>query len=142
MYRVAQFQLTHYDGFLPMPFVDFFLRDLSWFQTSITTIPSIASISIMSDLWVGEDPNDMSAAALGAVGKRLLAEKFPEVGAAGEIIRATQGPSRHANTKSDGCVLIVSLISTAASRRTELIQITSELFISRTAMGHLAIATF
>ena len=93
----------------------------------------------MPDAWAGGDPTDMSVAALG---KYLISCKFPEVSAEGEIILSNQGPCRRANTKTGGFVLSVSLISPPSSQRTELIQITSELFVARTVIDHLALATF
>ena len=107
-----------------------------------TTIPLIASIALMADLWLGDDPKDVSAAALGKVKNHLLSGKLLEVSAGDEIIRLKQGPSRHANTKPDGCVLSVALTLAPSSQRTELIQMMSELFIARTVVGHLTLATF
>ena len=38
------------------------------------TIPLIASIALMSELWLGDDPNDMTAESLGEMGNISQAE--------------------------------------------------------------------
>ena len=96
----------------------------------------------MSEVWLGEDSDDMAADALGKVKKHLSNGKSIEVQSNGETIRLKQGPSRHANTKRGGCALSVKLIASPLSHKTDLIHSTSEIFIARTDEDHPTLATF
>ena len=96
----------------------------------------------MSEVWLGDDPDDMTADSLGKLKKHLSNGRFIEVKSGGETIRLKQGPSRHANTKREGCILSVNLISPPSSRMTELISSTEEIFIARTGEDHSTLATF
>ena len=96
----------------------------------------------MSEVWLGDDSNDMTADSLGKLKKHLSNGKLIEVQSDGEIIRLKQGPSRHANTKREGCTLSVNLIASPSSQKTDSIHSTSEIFIARTDEDHPNLATF
>ena len=96
----------------------------------------------MSEVWLGDDPNDMAADSIGKLKKHLPNGKLMEAKSDGEIIRLKHGPSRHDNAKREGCTLSVNLMVAPSSQKTELIHSTSEIFIARADEDHPTLATF
>ena len=96
----------------------------------------------MSEVRLGDDANDMTADSIGKMKKHLSNGKLIEVRSDGEIIRLKQGPSRHANTKREGCTLSVKLTVSPSSQKMELAHSTSEIFIARTDEDHPTLSTF
>ena len=86
---------------------------------------------------------DMSPPALSKVKKHLLAGKTLELKSIDNAsIRVKQGPSRHANTKEEGCVLSVVLTASTDSELSSTTRVQSQVFLARTIVGHIVISSF
>ena len=75
--------------------------------------------------------------------KHLTAGEIIESESFGDaIIRARQGPSRHANTKAECYVLSVLLVSSPDSVLASSVHVSSHVFMARAIFDHLTIPTF
>ena len=104
----------------------------------LKTAPFITSLATMSDLWLGGNPADLAATSFIKVKTRILPSRSIDLLPSDkEAIRLKQCPSRHANTKPTRSLSSVVVVGSPSSPLTESIQITGEIFIGRTDVGHL-----
>ena len=100
-------------------------------------MPALVSFSIMSGPWIGGESKDLAAPDLRMVKKYLTSGRILELKSLEWVlIRAKQGPSRHANAKAEGFALSVSLVSPPDSELTADIHAPSEIFIARAIYDH------
>ena len=97
----------------------------------------------MSNIWLGEESKDLASPSLSKMKKHLMAGKIIELKSIDDaIIRVRQVPPGRANTKAEGFVLSVLLVSSPDSVLAVSVHVASQAFMARTIFDHIAIPTF